>query len=200
MQDNMKSLIGMKSKIYSLAKKYLETYGDAKCRTTEDKYWLKLEEDLTKHYQVYCKDVGTGDDIKKGEGDCDKATTFAAGASMAMWMDNGDKWKPVAGDGSKDDTIEDSQRRFLGDTGVLESETNGVEMLASESDDKITIGGVDSSGVCSTDTTSCALPVVETTSTTDGESVPVVTSTSSSAFMTYGFGFLAVLIAAINAL
>lgn len=197
----MKSLIGMKSKIYSLAKKYLETYGDSKCRTEEGKYWMKLESDLTDHYQVYCKDVGEGDALKKGEGDCDKATTFTAGASVTMWMDNGDKWKSVAGDASKDDTIEDSQRRFLGDTGNLEKgATDGTPMLASETEDKITIGGVDSSGVCSTDTTACALPVVSTTSSTDGESSPVVTSTSSSAFMTYGFGFLALLIAAINAL
>jgi len=192
----------MKSKIYSLAKKYLELYGDSKCRTEENKYWLKLEADLTEHYQVYCKDVGEGDALKKGEGDCDKATTFTAGASVGMWMDNGVKWQTVAGDGSKDDTIEDSQRRFLGDTGTLVSTgtSDGMAMLAAESDDKITIGGVDSAGTCSTDTTACALPVVVSTSTTDGESVPVVTSTSSSAFMTYGFGFLALLIAAINAL
>jgi hypothetical protein len=197
----MKSLIGMKSKIYSLAKKYLELYGDSKCRTEEGKYWLKLEADLTEHYQVYCKDVGEGDALKKGEGDCDKATTFTAGASVGMWMDNGVKWQTVAGDGSKDDTIEDSQRRFLGDTGLLViGPSDGMAMLAAESDDKITIGGVDSAGTCSTDTTACALPVVVSTSTTDGESVPVVTSTSSSAFMTYGFGFLALLIAAINAL
>jgi len=46
MQDNMKSLVGMKSKINTLAKKYLEAYGKATCRTEADKYWLKLEADL----------------------------------------------------------------------------------------------------------------------------------------------------------
>jgi len=201
----------MRSKIGSLGKAYLKANGAGKCNDSEtkDKFWPKLMTDLTAHYQVYCKDEeaadGDSDDAKeakKGAGKCDKASKFVAGELNGMWCDNGDKWKGIAGDDSKDDKIEDDARRVLSDTGNLEStgDETGTAMVDAESSDKFTIGGVDSEGNCNSDTTKCALPVTSTTATTDGEVSVTVTSTESSSFMTFGFGFLALLIGAINAL
>lgn len=135
----------------------------------------------------------------------------------SMWLDTGltNEWKDanVANMAIVDVGTEDTQRRILGETGdiIAADETDAattIGLIGAEDSDKITAAGLDNTGKCIVDSCckddKCMPTVTSTTSTatTDGEATSAAPETSAApaAFMTYGFGFFALLVAGINIL